>query len=678
MTSTTIHYRPDIDGLRACAVLPVLLFHSGSSLFRGGFVGVDIFFVISGYLISRILSTEIAEQRFSILRFYERRARRILPALFVVIAACFLVGYRVMLATHFDLFAQSAVAAVLSVSNIFFWKQSGYFAPDVDFAPLLHTWSLGVEEQFYLLFPLLLLLLHKARLRFVRALPVLLVLTFLLGAYLTFTRPFGAFFLLPARAWELLLGATLGVGAIPSTGRRTNELLGAAGLAAIIGSILLIDSRQPFPGFVALFPCLGTAALLHSGAQATVASRLLSARPLVFVGLISYSLYLWHWPVFSFARMAAADVHLDRVQAIAAIMVSLVLAALSWRFVERPFRDSRRWPARGIALASVIGGATLVTAGVYVHAAHGVPERLSRVTIRIQAAAGDIDPLRDPCLAYDERGRAAECRFGPGGVRPSYVVVGDSHAAALRPAIEQAMATTGREGALWWHHGCSPLLGMEVAGTGDLSCDAFRARVMADLRRSPEISTVFIAGRWSPLLNGILPEIGDTLRMYLRDDQTVTLSAAESARVFERSADRTVRQIRAMGKQVIVVGDVPAPGFDVPSILALARLNGAPRPAALSAPAVRKSHWRSDAILSRVSARYGALYIPLLGAFCTNSCALERDGRPLFSDNNHISLYAARELVGPFLGHVLAGSGGGMAPGLTGRSDKASARAQSN
>ena len=646
MTSRTSHYRADIDGLRSIAVIPVMLFHSGWTLFRGGFVGVDIFFVISGYLISKIIWTEVREKRFSILRFYERRARRILPALFVVIAACFLVGYRLMLASHYDLFAQSAVAAVLSVSNVFFWRQSGYFAPDVDFAPLLHTWSLGVEEQFYVLFPILLLVLHRLGLRLARALPVLLVVTFALGAYFSFTRPFGAFYLLPARAWELLLGGTLGVGAVPRLKGRGNELLGLVGLLSVIGSIFLIDAHQPFPGFVALFPCLGAAALIHSGSEATWAARALSLRPLVFVGWISYSLYLWHWPIFSFARMIAADVHLGWLMASAGMALSFLLATLSWYYVERPFRDSRAWPAAAIAGFSVAGALVLVAAGLTVHSLHGVPARLSPAVLTTQSAAFDLDPLREPCRRYADRGRARECRFGPSGVEPSYVVIGDSHAAALRPAVEEGMAGTGRAGTLWWHQSCPTLIGTRADDPG---CDAFRTHILADLRGSPAIHTVFLAGRWAPVLNGTLPEIGDTLHIYLRDDQTVSPSLAESARVFERSIGRTVRQIRAMGKQVVILGGVPAPGFDVPSILALARQNGAERAASLSAADVHEADAAADTILARVARREGARYIAVDGAFCSASCALETDGRPLYSDSDHISLHAARALVGPWL-----------------------------
>lgn len=644
----TIKYRADIDGLRALAVVPVLLFHSGLPLFHGGFVGVDIFFVISGFLISKIIWTELQEGRFSILRFYERRARRILPALFVVIAACFLIGYKLMLATHYDGFAQSAIAAILSVSNIFFWRQSGYFAPDVNFAPLLHTWSLGVEEQFYLIFPLFLMLLRRAPININRALWLLLVTAFAAGAYLSFSRPFGAFYLLPARIWELLLGALLGMGTVPPLSRRASEWVGSAGLVAVIGSVFLIDAHQPFPGFVALFPCLGAAALLYSGAQPTFVARLLSLRPLVFTGLISYSLYLWHWPIFSFARMLTATMDLEWKVVVAALLLSFAMAALSWRFVERPFRDPRRWPPKAIALFSIGGALALIAVGFVVTTHKGLPARLSPPVLAAQAAALDIDPLRTACTGYETDGRSRECRFGSGLSDPSYVIIGDSHAAALRPAIDYAMAGEGR-GTLWWYHGCAPLLGAEMVPMNDPACDSFRQRFLADLARSPSIRTVFLAGRWAPLVSGTIPETGGTLRTFLKDDATTDLSTRETLHVFERSLHRTIRQIRAMGKTVVVLGSIPEPGFDVPSILALARHNGVGHVPANTMERARMADLRAGTILNSVSKQEGVAYVSLLEPLCTKRCALESAGRPLYSDSNHLSLHAARDIVGPWL-----------------------------
>jgi peptidoglycan/LPS O-acetylase OafA/YrhL len=644
----TIKYRRDIDGLRALAVVPVLLFHSGLPLFQGGFVGVDIFFVISGFLISKIIWTELQENRFSVLRFYERRARRILPALFVVIAACFLIGYRLMLATHYGSFAQSAIAAVLSVSNIFFWRQSGYFAPDLNFAPLLHTWSLGVEEQFYLLFPLVLILVRGAPTNINRALWLLLVVAFAGSVYLSFTRPFGAFYLLPARIWELLIGALLGIGAVPPLTRRASEWVGLAGLASVVGSVFLINAQQPFPGFVALLPCLGAAALLHSGVQSTVTARLLSWQPLVFIGLISYSLYLWHWPIFSFARMLTAAIDLGWQAILGALLTSFVLATVSWHFVERPFRDARRWPAKAIARFSVGGALVLISAGFVVTCFNGLPARLSPPVLAAQAAALDIDPLRTPCTGYETGGRTRECRFGPGQGDPSYVIIGDSHAAALRPAIEYAMAGKGR-GTLWWYQGCPPLLGAVMVPMNDPACDAFRQHFLADLARSPSIHTVFLASRWAPLVSGTVPEIGGTLRTFLRDEMTTDITAQETLRVFERSLDRTIHQMRALGKTVVVIGSVPEPGFDVPSILALARHNGVGQVRSNTMERARLAEAPAGTVLNMISKREGALYVPLLAPFCAVVCALESAGRPLYSDSNHLSLHATRDVLGPWL-----------------------------
>lgn len=310
-SGSTTSYRSDIDGLRAVAVLPVVLYHSGLTVFSGGFVGVDIFFVISGYLITNIIWTEIRSSDFSILRFYERRARRILPALFVVILATLVAGSIWSLPQQLAGIGASSAAAVLSVSNFYFWSQSGYFSPHAEMLPLLHTWSLGVEEQFYLIFPLGMVLLHRLKLNPPMVIAVAIAPLFAVGVYLSYTMPAVSFYLLPARAWELLIGAVLALGIVPKVHNRSlREAMGIGGLSIIGLAIFMIDPQMRFPGFVALAPCIGAAALIHSGHVPTVASRLLSVRPMVFVGLISYSLYLWHWPLLAFTKMRFAAQHL--------------------------------------------------------------------------------------------------------------------------------------------------------------------------------------------------------------------------------------------------------------------------------------------------------------------------------------------------------------------------------
>lgn len=336
------NHRSDIDGLRAVAVLLVVLFHTGSAHFSGGYVGVDIFFVISGYLISGIIFREISQGRFSLLGFYERRVRRICPALMALLLACSVACYFVFLPQDLVRFAHSLLSALLSYSNVYFWTQESYFEL-THVKVLLHTWSLAVEEQFYLLFPLTILILQRKPAWLRPALVSIALISFAISEYLVINyQSESAFFMPFSRAWELLLGSMLALDLVRVPEERfTREALALLGSLLIMFAASSYTPRTPFPAAAALLPCIGAALLLLTGAgRRTICYRLLSLRPLVFVGLISYSVYLWHWPVIIFAKMGAIPGINDKglVQKVAVLLLSLFLGWLSWRFVEQPFR----------------------------------------------------------------------------------------------------------------------------------------------------------------------------------------------------------------------------------------------------------------------------------------------------------------------------------------------------
>ncbi|HEY8581046.1 MAG TPA: acyltransferase, partial [Beijerinckiaceae bacterium] len=301
-----VAYRPDIDGLRAIAVLAVVIFHARLGVLPGGFVGVDVFFVISGYLIASIILKEEAEGRFSLARFYERRIRRIFPALFVVVAASAALGALVLTPIDYVAFGRSAVAALAFYSNIYFNRQAGYFAPDAETQPLLHTWSLGVEEQFYVVAPFVLLALQRRAGRWRGPIFAALFAASLgVSAWGVEREAQWAFYLPHARAFELMCGVALAMGLVPAVrDRNMREALAALGMALILGPILLFSAATPFPGFAALAPALGTALLIHTSTpdDRTQIGAVLARRPMVFVGKISYSFYLWHWPLLAFGE----------------------------------------------------------------------------------------------------------------------------------------------------------------------------------------------------------------------------------------------------------------------------------------------------------------------------------------------------------------------------------------
>jgi peptidoglycan/LPS O-acetylase OafA/YrhL len=351
-----MQYRPEVDGLRAVAVLPVLLFHAVPALVPGGYLGVDVFFVISGFLITGLLLDDLEAGRFSLLRFYERRARRILPALLVVIAVTLILAWALMLPRGFAVTARSAAAAAAFLSNVFFWQTTDYFDVDSIAQPLLHTWSLAVEEQFYILFPLLLAGLW----RWVSSRVMLWVVGALLLCSLALAEwGSGAhakvnYFFTFSRFWEMLLGA---VGAFVMRGGRVapNGVAAAAGLVAIVAAMALFSPATPHPGVWTLIPTLGALAVLIWARPGGLVATALSLRPVVGIGKISYSLYLWHFPVFSFA-VAQGPVSAEPWNIAAQIALTFGLSVISWRWVETPFRSVRagQGPARALWMAGVV------------------------------------------------------------------------------------------------------------------------------------------------------------------------------------------------------------------------------------------------------------------------------------------------------------------------------------
>ncbi|MDO9472042.1 MAG: acyltransferase [Caulobacter sp.] len=330
-------YRPEVDGLRAIAVVPVVLFHSGLGLMPGGFIGVDIFFVISGFLITSIISSELERDQFSLVSFYERRARRILPALVLVCLVCVPFAWAWLLPRELKDFGQSLAAVATFSSNILFWREEGYFSAAAELKPLLHTWSLAVEEQFYILFPPALWLAYRLARRHVVVLLVLAAIVSLaLSEWGWRTAPSANFFLLPSRAWELLIGAIAAlVHWAPS--RRIANGLSLLGLVLVAGSLATFSEAVPMPSALGLFPIVGTALILLFGRTGTWVAALLSLKPFVWIGLISYSAYLWHQPLFAFARIRSISEPAPALM-LALCALSLLLAWLSWRFVEAPWR----------------------------------------------------------------------------------------------------------------------------------------------------------------------------------------------------------------------------------------------------------------------------------------------------------------------------------------------------
>ena len=363
-------YRAEIDGLRALAVVPVILFHAGFELFSGGFVGVDVFFVISGYLITTILIEDIENKRFSIVNFYERRARRILPALFFVMLVCIPFAWMWMLPSQMQDFSQSLVAVSLFASNILFWRESGYFDAAAEEKPLLHTWSLAVEEQYYVLFPIFLILAWRfGKNRVFWMIVVMAAISLLLSEWGWRNKATANFYLAPTRAWELFAGS-IAAFIVQKQGVQKNNLLATLGLAAIIFSIFFYDETTPFPSVYALVPVIGVVLLVLYAEKDTLAAKLLSTKGFVGIGLISYSAYLWHQPLFAFARIRSLE-NPTTLLMLALSSLSVLLAYISWRYIEKPFRNKAQISRQKIFAISLTGILMFATLGVVGHKTNG-------------------------------------------------------------------------------------------------------------------------------------------------------------------------------------------------------------------------------------------------------------------------------------------------------------------
>jgi peptidoglycan/LPS O-acetylase OafA/YrhL len=545
----TFGNRRDIDGLRALAVIPVVLYHFGFGAFSGGFVGVDVFFVISGYLITSIIFREISAGRFSFVDFWARRARRIIPALSVVMLAVLLVGWIIMPANDYSQLGRAVRYQAMFISNILFMRQDGYFNPASDFKPLLHTWSLSVEEQYYILFPLLMVLLTRFLRHWRWMLFGLLIVSFALNVWVIKRQPDAAFFLLPMRAWELLCGAMLAV--IPASDRKlpswTHQAVSLAGLAAVLYAIFGFTKYTPFPGWAALLPVLGATAMIWAqGHSPTLVGRLLSLRGMVGVGLISYSWYLWHWPVFVYANAISVD-GMQGWEAAGWVGLSLALAWLSWRLIELPFREKRFLAGRKPVLAAGLAALLVIgLAGQIVREADGVPGRLSGQAMQYAQARDWQQGQMDCLLQRNSKDLSKVCRFGGDAQTPPVQLVwGDSHAAALKPAIK---ADAERYGIPVWLaslSGCLPVLGHETRQ----QCQDFNHATLQSIREH-KIRDVVLAARWSLYLYG--EEDGDMQHVLYRED-----SRPVAEQEVAKDLTAMVHSLREAGARVWIFKEVP-------------------------------------------------------------------------------------------------------------------------
>lgn len=664
-------YRREIDGLRALAVVPVVMFHAGIGGFSGGFVGVDVFFVISGYLITGIILDAMAQGKFSFAAFYERRARRILPALFVVVAATLILSSVVLLPEDLKAFSKSMLAVMLFASNLLFWSESGYFQADAELLPMLHTWSLAVEEQYYLVFPVVAVFLFRRGIRtLTAALVVVAVLSFALAEWGSRAHPDAAFYLLPFRAWELMTGALAAVylrSKSPLAGPALASFLAAVGLALLVLSIPGFDRALPWPGAYAMVPVLGTGLIIVFAQPHNLVGRWLGSSGLVGIGLVSYSAYLWHQPLFALARQASVDEPTMPFYLLLCVL-TFVLAGLTWRFVEQPFRKPSRFSRRFIFLGALAFALLFAGIAALLYANKGYPGRIEN-----HARVADLfrwQGLASPCgkqLAVAAE-IEAQCRL-PEGARPGEVdtaLFGDSHADAFLPALISLYGERETSHAYIGMGGCLPLLGVDVK-SGIWPEDVCRSLAQAQYTYASQVRprNLLLVARWGMYTEGETTS-RSARRYYLVENDADPLSRGHSKAVFVRALERTVRAYQALGTRVFLMEQVPqqiteprkvfhklnqAGLWGDPAAEAVIQRNASP----ISQHHAQQSHVRE--LLNRLPHMEGFRVLNPEELFCSaGQCVMgDKDG-PWYLDRDHLNIRGA-EKAAPWLGRQIHGPG---------------------
>jgi len=652
----TPKYRPDIDGLRAIAVLSVLLFHAGIQYFSGGYIGVDIFFVISGYLITSIIVREIESDHFSIVRFYERRFRRILPALTAVVAISLFVGVTFLNPTTLVSLGKSVVATSLFSSNILFCFESGYFDATSALKPLLHTWTLAVEEQFYIFSPILLIAIAKMDsknyAKWLMPLALFSLAACILGMEI---KPSATFYLVPTRAWEFLIGSALVIGILPITRQQEiRNFLSFIGIALIGFSIFSYTPDTNFPGIAATIPTFGTALIIYAGIGGeTFIGKILSLRPIVFIGLISYSLYLWHWPILVYTKYYYIK-ELTNVEKTIMLGAIFLLSILSWQYIEKPFREKKLLARRNDLFKAVSAtSAMIVCIGFGVVLMDGLPNRYIN------------DPAHENTVHDDEWTHWASCEdvkskinnnrklcnLGIGSTQASFIFWGDSHARALASAVDSSAKSHGLTGKIATESACPPLMSIERPNRH--SCYDFNEIVFQYISHNPDIKTVILAARWALSTNGTRykEESGPSVKLLdVKSSETVNMT---NTALFRIGLTRTIDKLQELGKTVVLVSQIPEIGYDVPSSNFIASITGRDVNSMIS-PSLNEYRQRTEkatTIFTSMKKDRSVKIIDPSKYLCDDErCNVIANGDSLYRDDDHLSTFGSK-----FISHSFDG-----------------------
>lgn len=654
-------YRPDIDGLRALSIIVVVFYHAGVPYFGGGFVGVDVFFVISGYLITSIILTEMGQGTFALTAFYERRARRLMPTLSIVLLATFVASLVIMTPYDLMLVGKSMFYTLILSANLYFADQTGYFSPAMEHAPLLHIWSLAVEEQFYIVWPLVLIaILRYARRWAVAAAAVLLLVSFAANIVVLEEKPVAAFFYPHTRAWQLLAGSILAFG-VPGLGRAARELLALAGLALIVGSVVWIDSSLAYPGYFAIAPTLGAVCLIWAGqSELSSVGKVLRLAPLVFVGLVSYAWYLWHWPMIALFRYELERAP-EGAEIAALVLASFALAVLSWAYLENPVRRGAWWKSRprtiaATALASMgllaLSGATFATNGFMGRFPEEIA-KLNQADLASRPGKGTCRRQTPKALARGELCYLAKSD----GEGPSILLWGDSHSGVLTKVFSDLGRETGSTVVYVGTAACPPIIGAgrkrRLGHTKEACRDINDA--VGKLMKRHKFSDIVLAARWTYYMSGTKGDgTAERTQHYLQDDAVVAGSLSQNKEVLAAGLRRSIEAVVKRGARVWVVMEAPYIGRDVPNHLARKIIRGLPHETSYG-PSVADYKARGK-VMEDMLADLPVRTIDPTEALCeAERCLAVAGGKPLYFDDDHLSIHGADRLK-PLLEEVVMAS----------------------
>ncbi|MFT6991248.1 MAG: peptidoglycan/LPS O-acetylase OafA/YrhL [Paraglaciecola sp.] len=661
-------YRADIDGLRAVAVLTVILFHFGVPGFDGGFIGVDIFFVLSGYLIGSIILKQLKEDRFSLAQFYFRRIRRLVPVFAVVMLVSFGLGYWLMLPDDFQQFGKSLASSTMYLSNFLFYREAGYFDTASHLKPLLHTWSLSVEEQFYIVFPFLALFIFRISRQWWTLIFVILTILSLIASI--FYLPINAnavFYLYPFRAWEMFIGVLLAAGSFPIIRRSSIiNLMALIGAALILVPTFIYTINTPFPGLAALAPCLGTIILIYCGnASNSFINQWLTNPILVFIGKISYSLYLWHWPFYVFYLYYKAD-SLTVFDIVVLLAATFIAATLSWRFIEIPFRQGRAIfskTVRSVFTGTAVTSALLVVIGVYLHVSQGMPQRFSKEAVQFADAAGDLFGDLTGCVNI---GNATLpeldfCEIDNALDTEKYTLIwSDSHGAAYKSGYELANSSKRQPALIAWTGGCPPLFGIDKdESVSSLAVDEqckFRNKAIEKLLLTDKrIDKLVLLGRWSYYYAGQGVGVDDhnTIKIWPVDGEK---QVDNQSTFLLESIQSTVEQLNDLGLKPYVVEQPPEFSRYLAEQVALGFIRNKPEImdnidllTTVTTEEVEERQGAINTLLQKLSSESKIHLIRTHQFFCDQKiCSLMIDGKPAYFDNNHVSTYGAKRISSMF------------------------------